>query len=331
MIATYHKSFKNQKTIIDTFFWLLNDRKYQNAIPLEIDRRITFNLVDFGTFQVQMKNGGLSAFPKPGGKPDCQINLAGEQFAKALSSLDYFSSNALEEKTEVSDSELLELFMNSVLWEDISKDVMAHIEPANIDYTYSDNPERDTAKLLADGKIIGWFQEGCEFGPRALGRRSILADPRKEGIRDFINSKVKFREDFRPFAPSVLREDVSIYFETDRESPYMILVDNVRPEWKEVIGNVVHVNGTSRVQTVTPDWNPKYYRLLKEFKNISGISVLLNTSLNRKGMPIVETPEDALDFYFNCGIDCLVLGNYIITAKEEYTSKVQKTSQTVTL
>ena len=174
-----------------------------------------------------------------------------------------------------------------------------------------------TAKLLAEGKTIGWFQDGAEFGPRALGHRSILADPRKAEMRDFINSRIKFREDFRPFAPSVLEEDCSVYFDCDYDSPYMILVAQVRPEWREKMPSVIHRDNSARIQTVNKSISPKYYELLQAFKEISGISVLLNTSFNRKGMPIVETPEQAIDFFLDCELDVLVLDNYIIH-KEEF-------------
>jgi carbamoyltransferase len=169
-----------------------------------------------------------------------------------------------------------------------------------------------TAELLAQGNIVGWFQDGSEFGPRALGHRSILADPRNPETRNFINSNIKFREDFRPFAPSVLSEDVGVYFDCDYESPYMILTAPVRPEWRDLIPSVVHEDQSARIQTVTQDTSPKYHRLLSEFKKATGISVLLNTSFNRKGMPIVETPEQAIQFFLSCDLDVLVLGNHIV-------------------
>ncbi|MEM7298625.1 MAG: carbamoyltransferase C-terminal domain-containing protein, partial [Bacteroidota bacterium] len=316
---TYHeKDFANNKKIIEMFFWLINDQKFYQLDP-NANMILNFNLLNYGTYQVKIQKGIITATPSPSEPSTCQVTLPGEAFAKGVASLKYLLSSGIEEKTEVSNYAELQIFQQMVMWEDISHEVMEHIEKLSISYMYSDKIEEITAALLEEGKIIGWFQDGSEFGPRALGRRSILADPRKDGVRDFINSQVKFREDFRPFAPSVLREDVSVYFDTEKESPYMILVDRVRPEWKETINNVVHVNGSSRVQTVTEDWNPKYYRLLQEFKKRTGISVLLNTSLNRKGMPIVETPEDALDFFYNCGIDCMIIGNYII-AKEELTA-----------
>jgi len=173
----------------------------------------------------------------------------------------------------------------------------------------------DTARLLANGAVIAWFYRGCEFGPRALGFRSILADPRKPGVKAFINREIKLREDFRPFAPAVPREDCTKYFKYDWDSPYMILVNPVKPEWREQLSNVVHLNETSRVQTVTQDSNPAFYNLLKEFEKHSGISILLNTSLNRRGMPIIETPEQALEFFKESPIDYLVFENYIVSKK----------------
>jgi carbamoyltransferase len=182
------------------------------------------------------------------------------------------------------------------------------------------DPTRRVAELLADGKVVGWFQGGSEFGPRALGHRSILADPRRGEMRDFINAKVKFREDFRPFAPSVLKEDCATYFECDYESPYMILVAPVRPEWRTRIPSVVHQDNSARIQTVTEEVSPEYYRLLKAFKDVSGVSVLLNTSFNRKGMPIVETPAQAIKLFLGCALDVLVLEGRIFTKVETKTS-----------
>ncbi len=174
--------------------------------------------------------------------------------------------------------------------------------------------EEKTAGHLLQGKTVAWFQSGAEFGPRALGRRSILADPRMKDIQQHINSTIKFREDFRPFAPSVLYEDKDLYFELGLESPYMILIDRIKPEWKDTMPGIVHVDGTCRVQTVRDVTEP-FYKLLTEWKKKSGISVLLNTSFNKKGMPIVETPAEAIDFFLNCNLDILIINNYIITKK----------------
>jgi carbamoyltransferase len=168
------------------------------------------------------------------------------------------------------------------------------------------------AELLAAGKIVGWFQGGCEFGPRALGNRSILADPRRREIPAFINRDVKRREEFRPFAPAVLAEDASHFFDCSYLSPYMILVAPVRPEWRDKLCAVVHVDGSARLQTVTEEFNPSFYALLKVFKICTGIGVLLNTSLNRRGQPIVETPEEALELLVNSGLDTLIIENWVV-------------------
>lgn len=176
----------------------------------------------------------------------------------------------------------------------------------------SDNVIAETADLLADGKVIGWFNGGAEFGPRALGHRSILADPRTTGIKEHINSKIKFREDFRPFAPAVREEDAGKYFVYGWESPYMILVDVIKPEWRDQLNGIVHQDGTCRVQTVTRKWNTEFYDLITEFKGKTGVGVLLNTSLNRRGMPIAETPLEAIELFFAGAMDALVIDTFII-------------------
>lgn len=183
-----------------------------------------------------------------------------------------------------------------------------------IGYVFEDCVEEKTADFLLQGKTVAWFQYGAEFGPRALGRRSILADPRVKDIQLHINSTIKFREDFRPFAPSVLYEDKDVYFELGLESPYMILIDRIKSEWKDTMPGIVHVDGTCRVQTVKDEKEP-FYKLLTAWKKKSGISVLLNTSFNKKGMPIVETPAEAIDFFLNCNLDILIINNYIVTKK----------------
>jgi carbamoyltransferase len=203
-------------------------------------------------------------------------------------------------------------YTNEEVLEAIKKYQIEHPETV-VDYKKFDNYIEQTATFLVGGKLIGWFQGGAEFGPRALGSRSILADPRKQDVKNIINSQVKFREDFRPFAPAVLKEDVATYFEYAHESPYMILIDKIKQIWKEELAGIVHEDGTCRVQTVTKDWNSPFYELLKSFKEQSGIAVLLNTSFNRKGMPIVETPSDALNFFFSCKLDVLVMNNIIIS------------------
>ncbi|MGH2664960.1 carbamoyltransferase family protein [Flavobacterium sp.] len=168
------------------------------------------------------------------------------------------------------------------------------------------------AAKLFDGKTLGWFHSSSEFGPRALGRRSILAHPGIENLKDHINRNIKFREDFRPFAPAVLKDKVGDYFEKGRNSPYMILVDKTKPEYLEELKNVTHKDGSARVQTIDESWNPRFAKLVNAFYNLSGVAVLLNTSLNRKGMPMVETPEDALQLFQESALDVLVLENIIL-------------------
>jgi carbamoyltransferase len=175
-----------------------------------------------------------------------------------------------------------------------------------------ENVYAETAKLLAEGKVIGWFQDGCEFGPRALGNRSILADPRKKDVRTFINNKIKFREDFRPFSPAVLKEFTTEYFDFTGDSPFMILIIPVKENFAETIPGVVHVDSTARIQTVTEQSNNKFHKLISEFNRITGVPMLLNTSFNKKGAPIVETPVQALNYFFECALDVLVIDKFII-------------------
>jgi carbamoyltransferase len=170
----------------------------------------------------------------------------------------------------------------------------------------------ETADHLASGEVIGWFQGRSEFGPRALGGRSILADPRSPTLRDHINAKIKFREDFRPFAPSVPIEEANTYFECNFASPYMLLVAKIRAEWLRFMPSVVHVDQTARIQTVRRSDDPLYHSLLLAMKQRTGISVLLNTSFNKRAMPIVETPEQAIDFFLSYGLDLLVLGDHLV-------------------
>lgn len=168
------------------------------------------------------------------------------------------------------------------------------------------------AKELTQGKTIGWYQSGSEFGPRSLGRRSILAHPGIENMKNHINANIKFREDFRPFAPAILQDKVKDYFEVGRNSPYMILVDKTKKEHLQNLKNVTHCDGSARVQTIDASWNPKFSKLVSAFYKESGIPVLLNTSLNRKGMPIVETPKHAIDLFKETALDILVLENVVL-------------------
>jgi carbamoyltransferase len=169
-----------------------------------------------------------------------------------------------------------------------------------------------TADLLASGKIIGWFQGRMEFGPRALGHRSILADPRDPEMNAKVNNAVKFREWWRPFAPSMLKEVAGEYLEHACDSPFMILTNPVRPEKRNVIPSVTHVDGSARPQTVEKEINPLYWNLINEFGKRTGVPVIMNTSFNLRGEAIVNTPTDAIRTFFSSGMDVLVIGSYLV-------------------
>jgi carbamoyltransferase len=177
---------------------------------------------------------------------------------------------------------------------------------------------RASAKLLAEGKVFGWFQGRSEFGPRALGNRSILGDPRRPEMKDTLNKRVKFRQAFRPFAPIVLYERAKDIFVGEDESPYMLRAKQVRPEWKDRVPAIVHVDGTARVQTVRREHNERMYDLLVEFEKLTGVPVLVNTSFNIKGEPIVETPQHAMNCFIYTGIDYLALHNTLVAKSAIY-------------
>ena len=177
---------------------------------------------------------------------------------------------------------------------------------------------RESAKQLAEGKVLGWFQDRSEFGPRALGNRSILGDPRRPEMKDTLNKRVKFRQAFRPFAPIVLYERAKDIFVGEDESPFMLRAKQVRPEWKDRIPAIVHVDGTARVQTVRREHNERMYDLLVEFEKLTGVPVLVNTSFNIKGEPIVETPQHAMNCFIYTGIDYLALHNTLVAKSVIY-------------
>jgi len=168
-----------------------------------------------------------------------------------------------------------------------------------------------TAQAIADGRVVGWFQGRMEWGPRALGNRSVVCDPRRADMKDLLNRKIKRRESFRPFAPSILREAVSEWFEQDDDVPFMTQVYPIRPEKRPLIPAVTHVDGSGRLQTVSRDVNPRYYRLIECFRNLTGIPIVLNTSFN-ENEPVVCKPEEALDCFLRTKMDVLVLGDWYI-------------------
>ena len=174
------------------------------------------------------------------------------------------------------------------------------------------DPAVCAAEMIEQGLIIWWYQGRMEYGARALGHRSILADPRLANMKERVNAVVKFREGFRPFAPSVLLEDAGTFFEKSCESPFMTRTFNVRHKMREKIPAVTHVDGSGRLQTLTADLNPVLYRLASLFRQRTGVPVLLNTSFNVNGEPIVETPEDAIRCFRNTNIDAVLMGDHLL-------------------
>ena len=221
---------------------------------------------------------------------------------------------------------------------------------ASLGATYEKFSEEDllkiTAKELSQEKTIGWFQGRMEFGPRALGARSIIADPRSDKMQKILNLKVKFRESFRPFAPSIIREDLSKWFELSCNSPYMLLVANVHKSLRKEMSNeenklfginklnvkrsdipaVTHVDYSARIQTVHEDTNPKYYKLLQSFKKITNCPILVNTSFNVRGEPIVCTIQDAYNCFMGTDLDMLVCGNFILYKEQQHIQLKEKNS-----
>ena len=193
------------------------------------------------------------------------------------------------------------------------KAIIKELKSNGINFIQPRNLSRFCANHINRNKIIGWFQGRSEIGARALGNRSILANATSIKMRDMVNEKIKFREKFRPFAPVILSEYTDEYFENfGKEFPYMSTILRATRKAKRIIPAVVHVDGTARVQTIDKKLNKNLYDLIDNYYKLSGIPVLLNTSFNLKGEPIVETPRDAIKTFFGCGIDLLVLGSIVI-------------------
>jgi len=194
------------------------------------------------------------------------------------------------------------------------------LERAGLEWEEPADLAGTAAELLAEGRVVGWHQGRAEFGPRALGNRSILADPRRAEMKDILNAKVKHREGFRPFAPAVLLEEAGNYFEgcgTATPSPFMLLAFPVVKERRSDVPAVTHVDGTARVQTVTREQNPVYHELIRSFGERTGVPVILNTSFNRRGEPMVERPEEAVEVFLGSEMDALALGPCLVRKKKE--------------
>jgi carbamoyltransferase len=194
-----------------------------------------------------------------------------------------------------------------------NEEIEKTLQSFKVPYRREEDVCRFAAERLAKGCIVAWFQGAMEFGPRALGNRSILADPRDPAMKDRINATIKFREDFRPFAPAVLEEHVEEYFSDGVSSPFMTLTFDVKEEKKHQIASITHVDGTARIQTVDRITNPRFHKLISEFGKITGIPMVINTSFNVKGQPIVCTPRDAVSTFYMTGMDHLILGDYVLS------------------
>nr|VFK24874.1 MAG: Carbamoyltransferase N-terminus [Candidatus Kentron sp. LPFa] len=193
-------------------------------------------------------------------------------------------------------------------------EIEAELQAHGLSYKHTDQVEREVADLISQNNIVGFFQGRMEIGPRALGNRSLLADPRHPDMREILNRKVKHREYFRPLAPSILYEQAKNWFHIEKETSaadFMLMAYPVKESRKDKIPAVVHVDGTSRIQTVKKDTNPRYHKLISEFYRISGVPIVLNTSFN-DSEPIVCTPKDAINTFLKTGIDYLALGDFIV-------------------
>ncbi|MFH0867684.1 MAG: carbamoyltransferase C-terminal domain-containing protein, partial [Candidatus Woesearchaeota archaeon] len=212
------------------------------------------------------------------------------------------------------------VFRNAYLGPKFSdNDIKFFLEKNKIKYSEFENEDdlvKTTAKLIYDNNVVGWFQLGMEWGPRALGARSILSNPCNPQMQEILNQKVKHREKFRPFAPVVCEDDALKYFDCDVPIPeptdFMLMVYPIKKEWQNKIPSVTHVDGSGRLQTIRKHQNQLYYDLIKEFGRLSGIPILINTSFNIRGEPIVCTPYDAYKCMMGTGIDHLVIGKFLI-------------------
>ncbi len=181
-----------------------------------------------------------------------------------------------------------------------------------IEYVYLENPSIKAAQLLYEGSVVGWFQGKMEFGPRALGNRSILSAPFPLAKKDYVNNEIKHREWFRPFAPSVLKDKAADYFKINCDSPFMLMAFDIVEDKLKDVEAIAHVDNTARIQMVTKETNEKYYELISEFYKLSGVPVVLNTSFNDKGEPIVCSPKDAIKSFYSTGLDYVIIGNYLV-------------------
>lgn len=241
--------------------------------------------------------------PSAGGDAGGAIGSALSVWHKTGGSRRFYMDNAFigPEFTEKKISKVLEEYKHVLKEKDCSFELISSEETLI----------SKTAKAISEGKVIGWFQGRMEWGPRALGNRSILCDPRRPDMKEILNLKIKRRESFRPFAPSILREEVSNWFEEEADVPFMMQVFQIKEEKRKKIPAVTHVDGSGRLQTVSKDSHPKYHKLIKNFDKLTGVPILLNTSFN-ENEPVVCKPQEAIDCFLRTKMDILVLGNWFL-------------------
>ena len=199
----------------------------------------------------------------------------------------------------------------------LDEDIEVALQHCGLRYYQSDNVALDVAERLSRGEIVGWFQGRAEIGARALGARSILANPQLHKMKDIINARVKYREGFRPFAPSMIEEAMDKYMVNPKNSPFMILAYSFKKEFSELFPSIVHVDGSVRPHTVSKETNPLYWKMINIFGDITGHPIVLNTSFNVRGEPIVGTPLDAIRCYFSTGMDALAIGSFVLSKNDE--------------
>lgn len=279
--------------------------------------RAMFNVVEMALKKTKSRNlclaGGVALNSKANGKI-ASASIVDNIFVQPAASDDGAALGAaLAPLLDKGGSLPIHAMRHAYLGPEFTDDeILAALTAAKLPRHRLDDPAATAADLLAQGKILGWFQGRMEFGPRALGSRSILADPRDPDMTNNVNNAVKFREWWRPFAPSLKKEAASDYLESAADSPFMVLTAQVRPEKRTVIPAVTHVDGSARPQTVEKEINPLYWRLLDEFEKRTGVPVIMNTSFNLRGEAIVNTPTDALRTFFTCGMDYLILGSFLV-------------------
>jgi len=284
----------------------------------QITEDVIFHMMNHLHKRTGLKNicvaGGVAQNSVANGKIKDKSPFTGIYIPSASYDAGTAIGSALFLYNEILGYERIEPMYSAYLGQSFSDDEMESLlNERKIKYSRFSEEEtiRKTAELLAEGYVIGWFQGKTEFGPRSLGNRSVLVDPSRPDAKDLLNAKIKKRESFRPFAPSILREYVSEYFEHDDEAYFMEKVLQIKSEKRKIIPAVTHIDGSGRLQTVHKEISPKYYALIDKFREMKGIPILLNTSFN-ENEPIVNTPQEALDCFLRTAMDALVLGNCLI-------------------